>query len=411
MRKIALSLSFLLSAVAERDVPRSGLFELSRGGRTEARSRGGRSIGTSDDDARFLVMQAKFGTPAVDGARHRVALVDTACDLSTKYESLAGAYVVARRGECPYGQKALFVARNRASGLVVIDTLSESKLLQMEAEDKDILIEVAGIVAVFVNRTSGDAIAKAASEAAQLGVSLQGRLLFEQPDCAPQPPHRKVQEQSVQQLVRQAFKPSFANSETLSPVPITAAAVRFSNGLTVNIIALPGHSIPIHAFSTSLVSSINATYEDDDGDDIDSPVIIAVDSSDPGARLLSREKSRFKYLLLGNGDDSPLPEHQDVSGSFAYYAAPRAAVKLSSALETERFRLEIRSVDPRPRLIRTWRELSRLNFSSYSSSHGQQSRIYGALKRLVHPTEGDEPDEDQWDFLQSIWANHTTNSS
>lgn len=381
----------------------TGWFELARAGKLEKTSRGHRP--NVDVAARVAVTLAKFGAQRPSSRWHAVVFEETACNLS-HVPDLRGAYVVVPRGECSFGQKALFVSKGSGSGVVIVETAVGAPRRRLDAESR-IVSELSNeIVAVWTDRTSGSKLFKVASDASRLGIRLSAKLEFDTdtPEALPAKAKRAP--------LREAFKPSsFVNGPSTSPY-VDGVAIELSDGALVTVVDVTGDGLPVGqlpdvprslivARPDSLCSNLDIRLNHSDSVAL---ALVDVYSCLSLDRVLALVPSIVTLVLLDNDDPLPLPESYAPSTEAPFalgLVAPISALSLRNATS----RLNIERIEPRPRLLRTWRELSRLSRtdSAWPDDPGLRVRIFGAIKRVVGPT-GDEPDPDQWDLLQATWA-------
>lgn len=381
----------------------TGWFELARAGKLEKTSRGHRP--NLDVAARVAVTLANFGAQRPNSNWHAVVFEDTACNLS-HVPDLRGAYVVAPRGECSFGQKALFVSKGGGSGVVIFETAVGAPRRRLDAESSVVSELSNEVVAVWTDRTSGSRLVKAAADASRLGIRLQAKLEFDtdNPEVLSDKPKRGS--------VREAFKPSsFVNGPSTSPY-VDGVAIELSGGAFVTVVGLTGAELPVGqppdvprslivARPTSLCNSLELRLNHSDTVAL---ALVDVHSCLSVDRLLALVPSDITLVLLDIDDPLPLPESY-VPATEAPFAlglvAPISALLLRNATR----QLNIERIEPRPRLLRTWRELSRLTRmeGAWPDDPRLRVRIFGAIKRVVGP-KGDEPDPDQWELLQATWA-------
>uniref|UniRef100_A0A7S3JYL7 PA domain-containing protein n=1 Tax=Aureoumbra lagunensis TaxID=44058 RepID=A0A7S3JYL7_9STRA len=375
---------------------------------------------------------AKFGGQTTTKVPHPFILIDEehmGCEVRLLPKTLTGIeYLVVQRGRCSYAEKAIAAQSIGAAALIIIDTaITTQGEGRLEADAAYLKANPQlTIPIVSVSRQDGRLLREyvADSRNAQSRLNLRFNFSFHSNRTTTiyEPPMQR--EQTTAQAVRRAFRSNYAPSTKIHAVfeGLSLDLIGVEKKLNINVIAF-GHTLlpATLKFSMLLFFGCRTVLDDDFSTKLSNiyyGVNVVLDLSDDCGFDLSLTKlvqelspeliiiifhSNYSSLLFPfDLDPYNLPEN--LNSSFYATMTPAAAKRLRSAFsDTEA--LQIQAVQPRPRLLRTWRQLLNLTEpSAWPSESKLQTRIYGSLRSLVQVPGGDEPDPDQWTALKSIWS-------
>ena len=340
-----------------------------------------------------------------------VAFDETACDAR---RLSAEGLVVADRGICLYGEKALAVANSGGTALLVIDTGGGDLRIHGDPAFLNAHPQIQNITVASVSRNDGRRLRAVADDAKHRSKRLGARFLF---DCELVESRWRRRENTSRGPTTNVDPVAAAVRRAMRPQSTAVKARQTYDGVRIDL--ADGTSLSAvgsfdDAFLASLHPPLSLEVRQLEPDCrvvvLDHPKLFALDLAGSCDKNLSFSATTTKKLalILPPPSDGLIFDNEYRTATsdvvIGVVVAPAAAARLRDRIASTSDDLQVAMVTPRHRLRTTWRELARLRDpAAWPRERQLRTQIYGVLRRTVAPG-GDEEDSDLWAALQTIWT-------